>query len=228
MIVTMDGPAGAGKSSLARMLAQRLGFAFLDTGAMYRCVTLSCLERRISLEDAEAIAQVAESISIVFDGERTLVDDQDVTDRLRTPEVTNAIRPIADNQIVRKQLVRLQQAWAGSRNVVTEGRDQGTIAFPMAECKIFLTASPEERAKRRVAQLEAQGVNANCDEILAQQTQRDDEDIGRVVGGLKAAPDSIHVHTDGMSEEEVLKRLEELVLAKMQPERLNSEASPFS
>lgn len=215
MIVTMDGPAGAGKSSLARMLAQRLGFEFLDTGAMYRCVTLSCLQRMMNLEDAEAIAQLAEAISIVFVGERTFVDDQDVTEQLRLPEVTSAIRPIADNQLVRKQLVRLQQAWAGNRNVVTEGRDQGTVAFPKAECKIFLTASAKERAKRRVAQLEAQGMIADYNEILSQQSQRDDEDIGRVVGGLKAAPDSIHVHTDGMSEEQVLNRLEELVRAKM-------------
>jgi len=143
-----------------------------------------------------------------------LIDGQDVSDQLRTPEVTGSIRPIADNQLVRKQMVRLQQAWAGNRNVVTEGRDQGTVAFPMAECKIFLTASPEERAKRRVAQLDAQGRVADYAAILAQQSQRDFEDTGRVVGGLKAATDAIHVHTDGMSEEEVLTRLEELVRSR--------------
>ncbi len=215
MIVTMDGPAGAGKSSLARQLAQRLGFAFLDTGAMYRCVTLACLQRMIDLNDKEAIAQLAESISIELDGERALIDGQDVSDQLRTPEVTGSIRPIADNQFVRKQMVRLQQVWAGNRNIVTEGRDQGTVAFPMAECKIFLTASPEERAKRRVAQLEAQGRLTDYNAILAQQSQRDFEDTSRVVGGLKAAPDAVHFHTDGMSEEEVLTRLEELVRVRL-------------
>lgn len=211
MIVTLDGPAGAGKSSTARLLAERLGFAFLDTGAMYRCVTLRCLQRGIDLTDEQAIANIANGLSIEFDDDRVLLDGEDVTDLLRTPDVTRAIRPIADNPDVRRRMVRLQRAWARDRDLVTEGRDQGTVAFPSAECKIFLTASPEERARRRVSQLEAAGEIADFDDILAQQTQRDHEDTQRAIGGLKVAEDAVSFWTDGLSEEEVLTQLVELV-----------------
>lgn len=211
MIITMDGPAGSGKSSLAKMLAQRVGFAFLDTGAMYRCVTLCCLRSEVDLSDEQAVASIAESILIELDGERIVLDGEDVSSLLRTPEVTRSIRPIADNHRVRSRLVSLQREWAGTRNVVTEGRDQGTVAFPNAECKIFLTASPEERARRRIAQLNSMGMAADYDDILSQQNLRDAEDTSRSVGGLKAASDAIYVHTDGMSEEAVLERLIELV-----------------
>ncbi len=211
MIVTMDGPAGAGKSSMARLLANRLGYAFLDTGAMYRCVTLRCLQLKVDLDDPQAIASVADSMSIQFKDDRIFLDDQDVTHLLRTHEVTGAIRPIADNQAVRSSMVQFQRAWAGTRDVVTEGRDQGTVAFPLAECKIFLTASADERARRRVAQLEATGEVADFDDVLTQQTQRDFEDTHRVFGGLKAAPDAIIVHTDGLSEDDVLSQLVKLV-----------------
>ncbi len=211
MIVTMDGPAGAGKSSMARMLANRLGYAFLDTGAMYRCVTLRCLQLKVDLDSPQAIARAADSMSIQFKEDRIIVDDQDVTDLLRTHDVTRSIRPIADNLAVRSRMVRFQRDWAGTRDVVTEGRDQGTVAFPSAECKIFLTASADERARRRVAQLEAIGEVADFNEVLAQQTQRDFEDTHRAIGGLKAASDAIIVHTDGLSEEAVVSQLVKLV-----------------
>ncbi len=211
MIVTMDGPAGAGKSSIARLLAQQLGFDFLDTGAMYRCVTLQCLRSRIDLKDEQAITQVADSMSIQYENNRIFIDGLEVTDLLRTNQVTQSIRPIADNQAVRRSMIRFQRDWAGTRDIVTEGRDQGTVAFPSAECKIFLTASPEERARRRVSQLLAIGEIVDFQDILAQQAQRDWEDTQRDVGGLKAAPDAIIFETDGLKEEEVLDRLVKLV-----------------
>ena len=214
MIVTMDGPAGAGKSSMARLLANRLGFAFLDTGAMYRCVTLHCLKLKIDLNDEQAIASAASSMSIEIQEDRVILDGQDVTDLLRTHEVTRSIRPIADNQVVRNSMVQFQREWAGTRDVVTEGRDQGTVAFPSAECKIFLTASPEERARRRVAQLEAMGEVADVEDVLAQQERRDREDTRRVLGGLKVAPDAVIIQTDGLSEEDALDRLVILVHAR--------------
>jgi cytidylate kinase len=214
MIVTMDGPAGAGKSSLARQLARVLGYEFLDTGSMYRAVTLHCLKQGIALSDEQAVAKAAAGLDLAFEGDRVSLNGEDVSAGIRTAEVTKAIRPVADNQQVRRRLVEIQRGWAGERDVVTEGRDQGTVAFPHAECKIYLTASPEERARRRVAQLAAQGVIADFEEILRLQTIRDDEDIQRSEGGLKAAADAIYVHTDGMSEAEVLARLVELVQSR--------------
>jgi cytidylate kinase len=211
MIVTMDGPAGAGKSSIARMLAKRLGYDFLDTGAMYRCVTLRCLQLNIDLKDEQAIAQAADCMSIQFENDQVFVDGIEVTDRLRSNQVTQSIRPIADNLAVRNSMIRFQRHWAGTRDVVTEGRDQGTVAFPNAECKIFLTASPEERARRRVSQLLSIGETVDFQDVLAQQAQRDWEDTQRAVGGLKVASDAVIFETDGLSEGEVLERLVKLV-----------------
>jgi CMP/dCMP kinase len=153
MIVTIDGPAGAGKSSAARELAARLGFQFLDTGAMYRAVTWACLRDRIDFEDQAAVAEVARGISIRFDGDRVFVNDTEVTREIRTVEVTHQTRHVAANNAVRAHLVELQRQLAGGANVVTEGRDQGTVAFPHAECKFYITADPRERALRRQREL---------------------------------------------------------------------------
>ncbi len=214
MIVTMDGPAGAGKSHLAKLLASRIGFDFLDTGAMYRCVTLACLERGISIDDPSAVTQCALSLNIHFSDAAVLLDGADVSHRIRSPEVTTAIRPIADNPVIRARLVELQRVWAGERNVVTEGRDQGTVAFPNAPCKIYLTASPQERARRRVKQLELQGIVADFDSVLRQQNQRDLDDTSRACGPLRAASDAIYVFSDGLTEDETLDRLVEIVEAR--------------
>jgi CMP/dCMP kinase len=207
LIVTIDGPAGAGKSTVAKRLAREIGFDFLDTGAMYRCVTLACLRANISLEDPERVASIARRVQIDLAGTRVFLNSEDVTESIRTPTVTNSIRTVADNQSVRELMVTAQREWISGKNAVTEGRDQGTIAFPHADCKIFLTASPEERARRRVAQLIEIGVDASYDEILLQQNLRDAQDTKRKLGGLKPAEDAITICTDGMTEEDVLKSL---------------------
>ena len=214
MIVTMDGPAGAGKSILARQLADRIGFDFLDTGAMYRCVTLACLKKGVPLDNPVAVSDCSLSLDMKFLGASVLLDDVDVSLLIRSPEVTSAIRPIADNLLVRERLVEMQREWAGDRDVVTEGRDQGTVAFPSASCKIYLTASPQERAKRRVAQLASQGIVADVESVLAQQNQRDAEDTSRAHGPLRAASDAIYVYSDGLTQDEVLDRLVEIVEAR--------------
>src|SRR5688572_29920283 len=153
MIVTIDGPAGAGKSSISRRLAERLSFAFLDTGAMYRAVALAALRRGLGESDSEAIAKLADESTIDFDGMRTLLNGEDISAAIRTSEVSAAVYLAADNVAVRRRLVDLQRQIAAGRDIVTEGRDQGTVAFPNAECKIFLTASREERARRRYEEL---------------------------------------------------------------------------
>ena len=145
MIVTIDGPAGAGKSTVAGLLAERLGFCFLDTGAMYRAVTLAALRGRLDWSDQQALGRLASQISLRFEQGKTLLGGQDVSREIRHPEVTACTRHVADNPLVRVQLVELQRRLAAGANVVTEGRDQGTVAFPQAECKFFLTASATER-----------------------------------------------------------------------------------
>jgi cytidylate kinase len=213
MIVAIDGPAGAGKSSIARRLAERLGFAFLDTGAMYRAVTLAALRCGLGPGDSEAIARLAEELQIDFDGTRTLLNGEDVSAAIRTPEVTAAVSLAADNVAVRHILVERQREIARGRDIVTEGRDQGTVAFPHAECKIFLTASRQERARRRYEELTSRGETITYDEVLAQQDERDRRDAARPVGALIKADDAIEVLTDGLSPDEVEERLEALVAA---------------
>jgi cytidylate kinase len=224
LIVTIDGPAGAGKSSVAKRLAHELDFDFLDTGAMYRCVTLACLRRKLELDDTVKVASVARELSIDWTGNRFFLDGEDVTEAIRTPIVTQSIRAIADNQEVRKSMVAAQRNWTKNRNSVTEGRDQGTVAFPNAECKIFLTASPEERARRRVAQLIELGVDASYEEILERQNLRDLQDTQRDTGGLKPAGDAITVWTDGLSEDEVLSLMVSIV-ERNRPREANSPAA---
>ena len=144
MVITIDGPAGAGKSSTARELATRLGFHFLDTGAMYRAVALAALQRGVSWDDSGQLADFVRSLDIVVSDDRVYTDKIDVTDEIRKIEVTAVIHHVADNPEIRAYLVEQQRRVAAHGDYVTEGRDQGTVAFPHAECKIFLTASPEE------------------------------------------------------------------------------------
>ena len=211
MIVTIDGPAGAGKSTVARMLAQKLDFDFLDTGAMYRCVVLQCRRQKVDWKDEDGLAQIANELVLEFDGTLVLLDGEDVGSEIRSPEVTALIHYAADNLKVREAMVALQRKLASEDDVVTEGRDQGTVAFPEAECKIFLSASAEERARRRVEQMRQAGQDVTTEEILEQQNLRDRQDEAREVGGLKAAADALHVITDGMRPFEVVEHLERLV-----------------
>lgn len=215
MVVTIDGPAGAGKSSVSRELARRLGFRFLDTGAMYRAVALAALERQIDLSDAAEVEALASAITLDVTDDTVLLDGRDVSQAIRTPEVTAAIHHVADNPTVRGILVDLQRRLGGLRDTVTEGRDQGTVAFPHAQCKIFLTASPEERARRRVQDLAARGVAATYEEILAQQNERDRRDSTRAVGRMLQTPEMVELVTDGLSPAEVIHRLEEIVRTRM-------------
>lgn len=211
MIVAIDGPAGAGKSSVARRLAHRLGFQFLDTGAMYRAVALAALRHGYGGAHGAEIAELARRTQLVFLNERVILDGYDVTAQIRTSEVSNAVYLAADNFAVREHLVELQRAFAAHQDTVTEGRDQATVAFPHAECKIFLTASPEERARRRHAELLNRGEDITFEQVLAGQNARDDRDSRREVGAMRVAADAIEVYTDGMNYDQVVDRLEQIV-----------------
>jgi len=211
MIVAIDGPAGAGKSSVSKRLAHRLGFQFLDTGAMYRAVAHAALQKRLGPADAEAIGEMAQRLSLIMHDDRVLLDGFDVTALIRTSEVASSVFLAADNRRVRERLVQLQREFASGSDTVTEGRDQGTVAFPHAECKIFLTASAEERASRRHAELKLRGEEISYDEVLNQLNERDRRDRERPYGALRRADDAIDVCTDGLSAEDVIAKLESIV-----------------
>lgn len=215
MIVTLDGPAGAGKSTVARALARRLGFRFLDTGAMYRCVAWAANDRGHDWAHEAALVELAGQVRIEFAGASVLVDDCDVTSAIRTPEITNLTHHAANNPGVRAILVEQQRQLAGLDDFVTEGRDQGTIVFPHAECKIFLTASPEERARRRQLELQAKGETVAYADLLADQNLRDSRDRNREVGPLARAVDAILVPTDGLDTDQVIDRLETIVRERL-------------
>jgi cytidylate kinase len=207
MIVTLDGPAGAGKSSTARALAARLGWCYMDTGAMYRAVALTALHRGIPLDHADRLAELAESITIEFRDGRVLVDGGDVSAEIRTEAITQATRPVADAPPVREAMKRVQRRMAAGLDVVTEGRDQGSVVFPHATLKVFLTAAPEERARRRHREEQVRGSDASLAAILASQTRRDEGDRTRAVGAMKPADDAVILETDGLSPDEVVERL---------------------
>ena len=212
MIVAIDGPAGAGKSSAARALAQRLGFRFLDTGAMYRIATLAVLRAGLDESRPDEVLQVIRASEIdVADAPRLGVED--VSAEIRQPELARKIYVVADLPRVREVLSRRQREFAAAcpDGIVTEGRDQGTEVFPEAECKVFLTARPETRAARRAAELARDGMRVEVDQLLRDIELRDQRDAARPVGALREAPDAVALWTDDLSFEEVVDRLVEIV-----------------
>ncbi len=215
VVITIDGPAGAGKSTVAGRLAASLGFDFLDTGALYRCVTLACLRQHVDLADRRAVVAVAEQLNIQLNGTQVAMNGEDVSLAIREPDVTRNIGAIADNQAVRTLLTSIQRECAVGRRMVTEGRDQGTVVFPDSPCKIFLVASPEERARRRVKELGSKNIEVTYEEVLQMQEQRDARDAARPVGALRKATDAIEVCTDGLSFDEVVERLRQIVVERL-------------
>jgi CMP/dCMP kinase len=211
MIVTIDGPAGTGKSTVARILADRLGFEFLNTGAMYRAVAYACLQRQLDLDNEHAVGEVAHSIEIYFSNHRLLLGTKDVTEAIRGQEVTQSASIVAANPVVRRRLVEMQRLVGQGTNLVTEGRDQGTIVFPNAECKFFLTASAEERARRRQRELMEKGDRISLETLLEQQKLRDLRDETRACSPLQPAPNAVILDTTDMTLSHVASHLEHLV-----------------
>lgn len=211
LIVAIDGPAGAGKSTVARMVGRRLGLLFLDTGAMYRAVTWKALAQGVPLDDAEALTRLAHDsqIELVADeaGDRVRIDGQDVTEAIRTPDVTRNVSQVAAHAGVRQELVERQRALGQAGNVIAEGRDIGTVVFPQAPVKIFLVASPMERARRRAKDLRAMGQDVDLEALAAEIARRDAYDSNREASPLKPAEDAIHVDTDTMSQAEVVEHI---------------------
>ena len=212
MVITIDGPAGTGKSSVALSVAERLGFDFLDTGAMYRAIGVAALRRQINLEDARELAFVAKHARIEYDWSKhppgVLLNDEPVGHLLRGAEATRAASYVAVVPAIREMLVKQQQEIGRShRDLVTEGRDQGTVVFPDAELKFYLDATPQERARRRVAQLRARGEIVDHQEVLSEIVSRDQRDSSRAVGPLSVPKDAEVIDTTAVSQEEVIERI---------------------
>ena len=182
---------------------------------MYRAVTLAAVERKLNWNDSELLVRLAQELSIEVSENCVLLDGREVTDQIRTFEITSFTHYAADNPGVREVLVELQRRAAAGDNVVTEGRDQGTVVFPNAECKVFMTASAEQRAKRRFKDLVARGENVTFEEVLAKQERRDERDRSRSTGPMVKAPDAIEVSTDGLSPIEVVDKLDRMVRPKL-------------
>lgn len=211
MIVTIDGPAGTGKSTVARLLAKQLGFAFLDTGSMYRMIALRSLMQGIDPGNAEALEQLTLKSRMELVNGVIELDGENVEGLIRTAEVTKVASLVAQVPAVRSELVRRQREIASTNNIVCEGRDQGTVAFPHAECKFFLTAAPEERARRRQAELLAKGEHVDFEKLLQEQTARDQRDEVRSVAPLRPAEDAVIVDTTSYTVDEVVRILERTV-----------------
>ncbi len=215
LAVAIDGPAGAGKSTIAKKVAAELGYIYIDTGALYRAVTLACIEKGIELSNVEEIKSLLPQldISLIFlNGEQhILLGDKDVSEIIRTEQVSMATSRVSAIPEVRSYLLELQRSFAQNNDVIMDGRDIGTVVLPNAQVKIFLTASPEKRAQRRVLQLREQGIECDKEKILFDIVQRDYNDMHRETAPLKAAENSVTVDTSDMTLEEVVKEISELI-----------------
>jgi cytidylate kinase len=206
MVIAIDGPAGAGKSTVARALATRLDFTYLDSGAMYRCVALAALERGADPDDADAVGAIAVSIRIDFDGERVALDGRDTSEAIRAPRVSEAASRVSVHAAVREAMVDRQRELIAAGRYVAEGRDIGTVVSPEAPLKVFLTASAQERARRRAIQ-----TGEDPEEVLAAQGERDARDRTREHSALRPAEDAVEIDTTGLGLEQVVDRVEALV-----------------
>jgi cytidylate kinase len=211
MIIAIDGPAGSGKSTVARGLARRLGSTYLDSGAMYRAVTLGALEHGIDLEDGEALGRLAATAIELREREdgnvQVLLDGRDVSDEIRTPAVTGASSQVAAHAEVRKALLAKQRELIGAGDWVVEGRDIGTVVAPDAAIKVFLTADPAERARRRAAELRRRGIEAEAEDVHRAIEQRDLLDSTRSAAPLRPADDAVTIDTTGMDAGQVIERV---------------------
>ena len=221
LIVAIDGPAGAGKSTVSKLLARRLGLSFVDTGALYRTVALSARRQSIAPDDDAALGALLPRINIVFrtlgEENRVFLDGEDVSTAIRTPEISLLASAVSARPVVRDGLLGLQRRLALEAPVgaVLEGRDIGTVVFPDADLKFFLVASPDVRARRRYEELFQKGSDSSLDAVLADQNKRDRDDSSRAVAPLKPADDAVRVDTSGLPLSEVVQTLERVIRERL-------------
>jgi len=221
IIITIDGPGGSGKSSTAKLLASRLGFVYLDTGAMYRSVALAALDAGIDLKNEEAVERVAGSVEINFvndHGEtRIFLNGEDVSSRIREPRIDSASSLVSSYKIVREKMVDFQRKFSAKGDIIAEGRDMGTVVFPDADLKIFLVADLVTRASRRCLQLKNAGIETSLDEQTSSLSSRDMFDSNRELSPLKKADDAIQIDTSDMSLSEQVEKIYDLALRRLSP-----------
>jgi cytidylate kinase len=214
-IIAIDGPAGAGKSTVAKKLAKKLNYLYIDTGAMYRAVALAAIEQNVAFDDADKLTQIASDIEINMkniDGVyKVYLNGRDVSEEIRLPQVGAAASPVSAVAGVRVNLVEQQQRLAKSGKVIMDGRDIGTVVLPNADLKIFLTASIDERAKRRFLELKTKGVDCDFEQVKQDIIERDYRDSHRETSPLKQAADAILLNTDNLNVDQVLQKIMELV-----------------
>ena len=203
VVVAIDGPAGAGKSTIAKRLADRLGFTYIDTGAMYRAVALWALRQRVDLDDFHRVEQLAAAAEIELAPGRIVLNGEDVTEAIRTPDVSNGASKIAVIPGVRRAMVAKQREIGERASVVMEGRDIGTVVFPLADIKVFLDANPEERVRRRLREIQAKGEEIAETALAAQMKERDRRDSTRADAPLTQAPDALYLDSTPLTVEEV-------------------------
>ena len=218
VIITVDGPSGAGKGTLCYALAEKLGFDFLDSGAIYRITALDALKKQVNLENEDAVEEVGRNLNVQFvpdNGEvNVILDGENVGDQIRTAEAGQNASKVAAFPKVREALLQRQRDFACEKGLVADGRDMGTIVFPEAQIKLFLDASAEERAKRRVKQLQLKGFNANFEQILGEIKERDYRDRNRAVAPLVPAKDALVLDSTHLSIDEVIRQALEYISSK--------------
>ncbi|GAB6077146.1 (d)CMP kinase [Desulfurobacterium crinifex] len=210
-IITIDGPAGAGKSTIAKEIAKRFGFTHLDSGAIYRAIGVACKEVGTNLEDEKAVLGVAQKLQIELKEGRVLLDGEDITEKIRTPEGGFLASKVAQFKEVREIVVKILREIAKGKRVVTDGRDAGTYIFPEADLKIYLTASPEERARRRYEELIKKGFDVSYEEILKEVIERDERDKNRKFAPLVIPEGAVIIDTTGKTIEDVLSEVSQLI-----------------
>jgi cytidylate kinase len=215
-VIAIDGPAGAGKSTVARALARRLGFFLLDTGAIYRAVALSASRTGVAFSDGPRLAEIARVLPLRFDPSgKVWLGDEDVSQAIRTPEMSQGASTVSAHPEVRDALLELQRTLARGGGCVVEGRDIGTVVLPWAPVKVFLTASPEVRARRRYDELRQKGIPVDYDETLRELKERDHRDSTRAVAPLKQADDAVPLDTSNLAQDQVIAQLEDLARRKL-------------
>ncbi|MFH0963390.1 MAG: (d)CMP kinase [Planctomycetota bacterium] len=218
MIVTIDGPAGSGKSTAARKLSERLGFRYLETGAIYRALTLCALRAKADLENGPVLAELFRRNSVepvwAQEGIRVFLNGEDVSAEIRTRKITERVKSVARHAEVRRQVNELTRGLAKGRSAISEGRDQGTVVFPDADVKFYLDAKLDVRARRRYEELVAAGERATLEEVRRELEQRDESDLFRKVAPLRQAPDAVRVDSSELTVEEMVGELERVVMER--------------